>query len=164
MANNFDEIKKIIQEEVSKRKTSILLEEPGQTKVERPASKTVQTPSIGSQEPTKVSAPPQISKEPEQKQQKDLRPGFNLYHGILTQAFTEAQSMSGETASLIQKLSKVALEQLGDEETDSVFQSNRPKEITSIVQKAFLVALNHVAKVAEAESIDKDVYRVATKE
>jgi hypothetical protein len=102
---------------------------------------------------------------------RDLRPGFNLYHGVMTQVFTQLQSMGDETqgGEIVKRVTQWALQQLGhDEDTQRVFQSSSqpvsPQVMSAIVQKAMLIILNHVSKEAEREAIENDVFDMADHE
>src|SRR3990167_2668708 len=55
---------------------------------------------------------------------RDLRPGFNLYHGTVQQTFTQIQSMQddSEGGQIVRKVTQWALQQMGhDEDTQRVF-------------------------------------------
>ena len=67
--------------------------------------------------------------------------------------------MSGETGEIVKKLTKFGLQQL-DKNNPDVFQQDSQataamsQTLSAIIQKAVLITLNHVAKVADAESAE----------
>lgn len=103
--------------------------------------------------------------QPKPTVEKDFRPGFNLYHGVASQAFSELQSMSEDGAGdIARKVTQWALQKVGsNEDTEAVFQSNggnnqqpiAPQDMLAIVQKAMLIILNHVSKEADGQVRDK---------
>lgn len=184
-----NEIKQIIKEQqkdVLLSKPSLLKEDgtssmrppssptrPPKTKVITPSAKdkmqrspTVANPNFSDTEDTVVSGPDRLN---------DIRPGFNLYHGVMTEVFTQIQSMSdlgeGNAGEIVKKVTQWALLQIGqDEDTQRVFQSSNnnsqmtPQMMSAIVQKAMLIILNHVAKQAQARAADLDAFDVADAE
>jgi len=98
-----------------------------------------------------------------------LKQGFNIYHGIMGQVFTEIHSMAeGGGGDVVKKMTQWALQHLGhDQETQDVFATNnqplQPQQMAQIVQKAMLIVLNYVAKEAEKQSEEKHIFAVADK-
>ena len=157
MAKNIlDEIKNAIQEQ---RKRTMLLEGPDTTPGE-PTKIVRQQPRVNRDPPN----PQQVQQNvpPQQTQQKDIRGGFNLYHGLVVNLFSQAQSMTAEGGDMVKKLTAYAMQEIGqDEQTAGVFQSSQtiePKIMATIVQKAVLVALNQVAKTAAEKANDLEAF------
>lgn len=173
-----DDIKKIIKEE--KNKNGILLEAGTRilTKNERPPEHSIPAHSKATVIKDKTMVDPdgyETEREPDtqvdsdkpsrQLSKKDIRPGFNLYHGVMTQAFTELQSMTEDGAGeIVRKVTQWALMKSG--ESLDVFQGENKSDISpqlmaTIIQKSMLVILNHVASEASKEATEAESFSVA---
>jgi len=146
-----------------KRPASLQQANPNPPEDDDPLSGVQASPISQSQQSSMTEKPPQTN--------QNLKAGFNLYHGIVSQIFTQIQSMSdlGEGGQVVKKVTQWALEHLGhDEDTQNVFATNhqpiQPQQMAAIVQKSMLIALNLIAKEAEKIAEEKHIYSVATKE
>lgn len=178
------EIKKIIKEE----KTKILLEAPEGIRSERPGRVNKGPVSPDDEEDIlggndlkagNPSSQPEPSPEDMARakasihqqtglEQKGIKRGFTLYHGIVSQTFTEVHAMQGENAGseVIKKVTQWALDHIQEnDETGGVFASNNttvtPQQIAEIVQKSMIVILNLIGQEAEKVATEKKIYNQA---
>lgn len=168
MSKEVDAITKIIKEELAKKK--ILLEEPQpqqHTKVGTPNAMAKRNHTSIYDDDDGNDTPPHVQTKSSMSN-KDYKPGFTLYHGIVNSAFLEGKSLNGEAGIMIQKLTKNTLDQLASntESDGDVFQSSQiaPKLLLSIIQKVFLLTLNHVGQLADEEAAEKKIYSIAATE
>lgn len=170
-------IKQIIKEEKTS-KNGILLEAPEGTRnmrkkpVDRDKS-TVIDPNLyktGSGSETNsdddsdvfTNTPPEDS--PQSASNRDFRPGFNLYHGVVVEVFSQLHQQEGPTNDIIRKVTEWALQQLNNGDTAGVFQGSSgvsPQQLAMVIQKSMQVIVNHIAKEAEREAIENDIFNVA---
>ena len=97
------------------------------------------------------------------KPPKDFQPGFNLYHGIVITAFSDAKNMQGDTGEVVKWLTQYTLQEMASEKeaTGDVFETNQPRMIAAIMQKAVMVVLEHISKIADAKSSDMEIFKMA---
>lgn len=94
----------------------------------------------------------QVDTKPTFDKEADLRPGFNLYHGVVSEVFTQLHQPDGTpVGEVVKKVTQWALMRLKNGDSEGVFQGApqvSPQEVAAIVQKSMQIIVHEIAQEA----------------